>query len=138
MSDFFKRRQLRAQGLLDPKAEKAKEDEKKAEAAKARKKEAAKRQQIRGGRSEKMRGIISALKPLYDAFLKGKTECRIKSPVCTGGAEYVHHTEGRGVKVVLDQSKWLECCAACNDYVENKDGEARLKGQKRSRHSKNQ
>src|SRR4051812_12252237 len=50
------------------------------------------------GRSEKMRGIIAALRPLYDAFMKDKEECEIKSPDCTGRAECVHHVEGRGIK----------------------------------------
>jgi hypothetical protein len=89
------------------------------------------------GRSEKMRGIIAALRPLYDAFLKDKEECAIKSPVCTGRAECVHHEEGRGIKVVLDQSKWKECCRACNGWVESKDAEAREKGHKKSRHANN-
>jgi hypothetical protein len=88
------------------------------------------------GRSEKMRGIIAALRPLYDAFMKDKEECEIKSPVCTGRPECVHHTEGRGIKVILDQSKWKAACCACNGYVEMKDAEAREKGHKKSRHAK--
>lgn len=87
-------------------------------------------------RSEKMRGIISALRPLYDAFLKDKEECEIKSPVCTGQPQCVHHEEGRGVKVILDQTKWKASCAACNGWVENKDAEAQEMGVKRSRHKK--
>jgi len=88
------------------------------------------------GRSEKMRGVVSALRPLYDAFMKDKEECEIKSPVCTGRAEYIHHVEGRGIKVILDQSKWKACCGACNGYVEVKDAEAKEKGHKKSRLAK--
>jgi len=88
------------------------------------------------GRSEKMRGVISALRPLYDAFMKDKEECEIKSPVCTGRAECVHHVEGRGIKVILDQSKWKACCGACNSHVEVKDAEAKEKGLKKSRLAK--
>jgi len=88
------------------------------------------------GRSEKMRGVISALRPLYDAFMKDKEECEIKSPVCTGRAECVHHVEGRGIKVILDQSKWKASCGACNGYVEVKDAEAKKKGHKKSKHTK--
>ena len=87
-------------------------------------------------RSEKMRGVIAALRPLYDAFMKDREECEIKSPACTGRAECVHHVEGRGIKVILDQSKWKVCCCACNSHLEVKDGEAREKGHKKSRHSK--
>lgn len=89
------------------------------------------------GRSERMRGIIAALRPLYNAFMKDKEACEIISPACTGRAECVHHTEGRGIKVILDQSKWKAACCACNSYVEEKDAEAREKGHKKSRHSKN-
>lgn len=88
------------------------------------------------GRSEKMKGIISALRPLYDKFLKGKSECEIKSPICTGQPEVVHHMAGRGVKVILDDSKWKACCSACNNYVEEKDREARQKGHKISKLNK--
>lgn len=87
-------------------------------------------------RSEKMKGIICALVVLYEKFLKGKTECKIKSPVCTGQPEVVHHSKGRGIKVILDQDFWLECCSACNLYVETKDEEARENGHKVSRHAK--
>lgn len=85
------------------------------------------------GRSEKMKGIISALRPLYDRFIKDRTECEIKSPACTGQPECVHHVEGRGVKVILDDSKWKACCSACNSWVERKDKEATEKGHKASR-----
>lgn len=90
------------------------------------------------GRSEKMKGIISALRPLYDAFLKDKEACEIKSPVCNGLPECIHHEEGRGIKVILDQSKWKVSCGPCNGWVENKDATAREKGHKKSRHKKTQ
>lgn len=88
-------------------------------------------------RSEKMRGIISALRPLYDKFLAAHPDCEIRTEVCTGQAECVHHTEGRGVKVILDDSKWKASCSACNGEVENKDAEAKANGNKVSRHKKN-
>lgn len=89
-----------------------------------------------GQRSEKMKGVIAALKPLYDRFLASRPNCEIRSEACTGQSECVHHTEGRGIKVILDDSKWKAGCSACNNYVENKDAEAREKGNKKSRLSK--
>lgn len=77
------------------------------------------------GRSEKMRGIIAALRPLYDAFLKDKEECAIKSPVCTGRPTVVHHTEGRGITKIMDQQTWMASCPACNGFVEANDSWAR-------------
>lgn len=88
-------------------------------------------------RSEKMKGIISALRPLYDKFLADHPDCELRTDVCTGPAECIHHPEGRGVKVVLDTSKWKASCAACNHRVEVKDAEARENGHKTSRHKKN-
>lgn len=87
-------------------------------------------------RTEKMKGIISALRPLYDRFLKDKAECEIKGPTCTGQPTEVHHTKGRGVKVILDDTYWKASCSACNLQVERKDAEAREKGHKVSRHKK--
>jgi hypothetical protein len=89
------------------------------------------------GRSEKMRGIISALRPLYDQFLATKEACEIRAEGCTGRPECVHHLEGRGINVILDQTKWKASCANCNSRVEQKDAEARASGNKRSRHAKN-
>jgi len=89
-----------------------------------------------GQRSEKMKGVIAALRPLYDRFLSSHPDCEIRSEVCTGPAECVHHTQGRGIKVILDDSKWKASCTACNTHVENKDQEAREKGNKVSRLSK--
>lgn len=88
------------------------------------------------GRSEKMRGIMKAIKPLYEIYLEKNEECQIKSQVCTGRATAVHHTEGRGVSKIMDQRTWMACCAACNDWVENKDEAAREMGAKKSRHAK--
>lgn len=88
------------------------------------------------GRSEKMRGIMQATKPLYEVYLEQRPDCEIKSPVCTGQALYVHHTEGRGVSKIMDQRSWMACCSACNDWVENNDGQAQAMGAKKSRHTK--
>jgi len=109
-SEYFLRRRQIAQGLI------AKEDRKKEP------KPLKKSTKPIPKRSEKMKGIISALHVLYDKFLKDKTE---------------HHTKGRGVKVILDETYWKACCSACNLYVERKDAEARDKGHKVSRHAKN-
>lgn len=89
-----------------------------------------------GQRSEKMKGVIAALKPLYDRFLSNHPDCEVRTEVCTGQSECIHHTQGRGIKVILDDSKWKASCSACNNHVENKDAEAREKGNKVSRHAK--
>lgn len=90
------------------------------------------------GRSEKMKGIMQAIKPLYEVFLEERTICEIKSPDCTGQATAIHHTEGRGITKIMDQRTWMACCSACNDWVESNDGEAQEIGAKKSRHKKTQ
>lgn len=89
-----------------------------------------------GQRSEKMKGVMAALAPLYDRFLSTRPDCELRTEVCTGQALYVHHVKGRGIKVILDDKYWKACCSACNDRVEAKDAEARENGNKISKHQK--
>lgn len=105
---------------------------------KAEKVERAKAQQKKGGRSEKMKGIMAAIKPLYQSFLKEKQECEIKSPVCTGQSTCVHHTAGRGMENLMDMNTWEAACDPCNLYVEEHDAWARENGHKISKHAKRQ
>ena len=89
-----------------------------------------------GGRSEKMKGVMAAIKPLYRSFLKEKEACEIKSPVCTGQATVIHHTAGRGMNHLMDTNTWEAACSACNLYVEENDQWARDSGHKYSKHEK--
>lgn len=84
-------------------------------------------------RSAKMKDIMKALKSAYGPYLKAHAVCGINSPDCQGKASCIHHTEGRGIKVVLNQSTWMPACGPCNSWVENHDAEAREKGFKKSR-----
>jgi hypothetical protein len=88
------------------------------------------------GRSEKMRGVMAAIKPLYRDFLEKKPECEIQSPECTYEATCVHHTAGRSVNKIMDVKTWKASCDACNSYVEVHDDWARKRGFKVGRHSK--
>lgn len=84
-------------------------------------------------RSEKMKGIMAAIKPLYRSFLKEKPICEIKSPVCTSEATCIHHTAGRGMDHLMDTNTWEASCSACNLFVETNDKWARESGHKISR-----
>jgi len=90
----------------------------------------------KGGRSEKMRGVMQAIKPLYEDFLEKKPVCEINSPVCTQTATCVHHTKGRGVAQIMNIKTWKASCDACNVYVEKRDQWARDNGHKVSKHTK--
>lgn len=87
-------------------------------------------------RSEKMKGIMAAIKPLYKNFLKEKPYCEIRSPVCTSEATCVHHTAGRGMNHLMDTNTWEAACDACNLYVEANDDWAKANGHKYSKHKK--
>jgi hypothetical protein len=89
----------------------------------------------KGGRSEKMRGVMAAIKPLYEDFLEKKPVCEINSPECTQTATCVHHVAGRGVAQIMNLKKWKASCDACNSYVEKHDEWARENGHKVSRHA---
>lgn len=89
-----------------------------------------------GQRSEKMKGIMAAIKPLYKSFLSTKPYCEIRSPVCTSEATCVHHTAGRGMDHLMDTNTWEAACDPCNKYVEANDKWARENGHKYSKHKK--
>jgi len=89
-----------------------------------------------GQRSEKMKGIMAAIKPLYKNFLKEKPYCEIRSPVCTSEATCIHHTAGRGMNHLMDTNTWEASCDPCNKYVEGNDQWARDNGHKYSKHKK--
>lgn len=84
-------------------------------------------------RSEKMKGIMAAIKPLYKSFLKEKPICQIRSPEGTGQSTCIHHTAGRGMERLMDTNSWEAACSACNGYVEKNDRWARDNGHKVSR-----
>lgn len=61
--------------------------------------------------------------------------CEIRSPDCTGAAEGLHHTKGRG-KLLLDEKYLKRACNACNGYVERHPLWAIENGHSVSRHIK--
>ena len=131
MSDYLKYRLGLKQGKI------LKEDKKKEPVPLKRSKPLEKKTPLKkGGRSDKLRGIMAALGPLYEDFIEKKPMCEIQSPECTQAAETIHHTAGRGVKTIMNIKTWISSCSNCNLYVEKHDAWAREKGFKVSRHSK--
>jgi len=66
-------------------------------------------------------------------FWKGKP-CQIRSPVCTGQAQGIHHRKGKATKEdLMDKRYWMAACNCCNAYVETNDAWARKMGYKVSR-----
>lgn len=84
--------------------------------------------------TKKTKSLNAKLKELYPIFLKDKNfMCEVKTSVCTRTAEVVHHTEGRGKDVILDQKTWKASCIACNSRIESHPEEG-APGSKVSRH----
>ena len=79
---------------------------------------------------------MKVLKKRYAAFLKTRSFCRIKSPVCTKVASVVHHLKGRTPDLILDETYFCEACPECNAFVESNDAWARERGFKLSKYIK--
>lgn len=57
--------------------------------------------------------------------------CQIRSPVCTGAAQGIHHRKGKDSPTLLmDKRYWMAACNFCNSYVETHDEWARKMGYK--------
>lgn len=96
---------------------------------KPEKKQPAKIKQVSDKRAVLNREYAKESRP----FWKGK-HCRIRSPICTGAAQGIHHRKGKVTKEdLMDKRYWMEACNACNSYVENNDAWARKMGYKISR-----
>lgn len=63
--------------------------------------------------------------------------CQIRSPVCTGQAQGIHHRKGKVTKEdLMDKRYWMAACNYCNSYVESHHEWARNMGYKVSRLAK--
>lgn len=86
--------------------------------------------------SDKRKKDNEMLKTMYPAFLAKHKKCQIASPVCTGKATVVHHSEGRSQDKLLNVKTWMASCPACNSWVEQNHFQAEQMGVKISRHKK--
>lgn len=73
--------------------------------------------------------------PAARKFVRENPECKMKTKVCTGTTQCVHHSKGRSTEaLLLNMDYWVAGCLACNAYVETADGEARGLGLKKTKH----
>lgn len=85
--------------------------------------------------SEK-RGKINKLeyKPKMKQFIADNPECQMKTKVCSGSTQCVHHSKGRqSTEKLLNVKWWKASCFKCNTWVEMQDAEARSKDLKLSK-----
>lgn len=76
--------------------------------------------------------------PEAKKFREENPVCAIKSPVCTGKTQGVHHSKGKIGKLLLDKKYWMAACNPCNDWIESDDAEARERGFKISKFKKDE
>jgi hypothetical protein len=69
-------------------------------------------------------------------FRESNPICQIKSPVCTGQTNGVHHKAGKIGDLLNDEKYWMAACNPCNGWIEDNDAEARKLGFKISKHIK--
>lgn len=74
--------------------------------------------------------------PLVAEVLKANPNCTVKSPVCTGKAQGLHHLKGRTGELLTDRENVVPCCNPCNQFIEKNDAWARANGWKKSKFSK--
>jgi hypothetical protein len=100
------------------------------------------RQQMKNGMSKQEKRKQVKIKPVSDkrAALNKKyaeasrpiwkgQQCQIRSPVCTGKAQGIHHRKGKATaELLMDQRYWMSACNFCNTYVETHDAWARKMG----------
>lgn len=73
--------------------------------------------------------------PKMRDFVKNNSECKMKTKVCTGTTQCVHHSKGRSTEtLLLNMAHWVPSCFSCNAYVEVQDSEARGLGLKKTKH----
>ena len=74
---------------------------------------------------------------VYDKKAKDYKEehpvCEVRSPVCIGEAQGIHHVAGRIGDNLTDETKFMAACNPCNAYIESHDAWARENGFKKSK-----
>lgn len=61
-------------------------------------------------------------------FLDAHLLCQVRTPVCFGIAQDVHHVSGRLGSNYLDETTWLAVCRHCHDWIHQHPSEARARG----------
>jgi hypothetical protein len=73
--------------------------------------------------------------PLVKEILAKNPKCKVKSPVCSGIAQGLHHISGRIGDKLLEKKNVVPCCNKCNLFIEENPVWARANGWKISKFS---
>lgn len=77
--------------------------------------------------SEKKAKELVEYRKLRDEYMKAHRVCEVKSEVCTGKSEDLHHRKPRAYHLT-DVSVFLATCRQCHEKIERDDSWARKKG----------
>lgn len=69
-------------------------------------------------KSEKRKVEDKEYKKMVKEMLDEDDRCEMKTPVCTGKAQGLHHTQKRSPNNLLNRKKCKRSCNACNLWVE--------------------
>ena len=78
--------------------------------------------------SEKRKKENKVYKKQVKAAAKKDDRCKVKSPVCTGKAQGLHHIQKRSPANLTDVNNQLPACNACNLYIEENSEWAKNNG----------
>lgn len=86
-------------------------------------------------KTKKLAKAERAYRKIVLEMLAADPYCQIRSPVCMGAADGLHHMRGRG-KRLNDRDNLKPACNACNSYVESHRAWAEENGHCKSRLAK--
>jgi hypothetical protein len=86
--------------------------------------------------SEKRKAINKDYKKIVKKALDEDPICKVQSPVCTKVAQGLHHKQKRSPTNLTKASNLIECCNACNLYIEENPVWAKDNGHTISRFKK--
>lgn len=78
--------------------------------------------------SDKRKEENKTYKKQVKSAVKKDPRCKIKSPVCTGKAQGLHHLQKRSPKNLTNPKNQVSACNACNLYIEENPIWARNNG----------
>lgn len=78
--------------------------------------------------SEKRKQEDKVYKKQVKAAVKKDPRCKVKSPVCTGKMQGLHHKQKRSPGNLTKEENQLPACNACNLYIEENSEWARNNG----------
>jgi len=78
--------------------------------------------------AEKRKKVNAKYKKIVKAQAKKDDRCKVKSVVCTGKMQGLHHLQKKTPKNLTDKNNTIPCCNACNLFIEENSTWAKNNG----------